>query len=209
MRIIDITISQEANMKALFNKIEYNSPVVLTFSILAISIFFIDELLPIQLTNNLLVYRGAISAVGIFSLFSYPLGHGSIEHLLGNMTLILLIGPMLEEKYSSKILFILMLITTVIIGLVQVFIFRSGILGASGIVFMMIILTSFTNMKDGKIPLTFIFIAILFLSKEVYNGLFVQNNISELAHLLGAIIGMGYIYIESKGRKSKEASIAN
>lgn len=206
---MNIIVRQEVDMKKLLDKIEYNSPVVLTFSILAVLIFFIDQLLPLHIISNFFAYRGRFfSLLGLFTLLSYPLGHASIDHLLGNITLILLIGPMLEEKYSSKIMLILILVTTVVTGIVQAFVFNGGILGASGIVFMMIILTSFTNMKDNKIPLTFIFIAILFLAKEVYNGLFVENNISELGHILGAVIGMGYIYFEQKfGKKNTKGPV--
>ncbi len=185
-------------MKKIFNKIEYNSPLVLTISIIAISVFFIDKILPIDLINNFFVYRGGFSLIGLFTLFSYPLGHASVDHLLGNMSIFLLIGPMLEEKYSSKVLLILIIITTILTGLVQVLLFHSGILGASGIVFMMIVLTSFTNMKGNRIPLTFIFIAVLFLAKEVYSGIFIANNISELAHLLGATVGIVYILLRKK-----------
>jgi membrane associated rhomboid family serine protease len=188
-------------LKNILNKIEYNSPVILTFSLLATAIFFIDQILPINLINTFFVYRGGFSLLGAIQMLLWPLGHASIDHLLGNITLILLIGPMLEEKYSSKIILMLIIITTFIIGFIQGIIFNTGILGASGVVFMMIILTSFTNMKDGKIPLTFIFIAILFLAKEIYNAFFVINNISELGHILGAIVGMGYIYIEQKRKK--------
>jgi GlpG protein len=188
-------------MNNILKRVEYNSPVILTFSILATIIFFVDDILKINIINTFFVYRGGHSLIDFMRLFLWPLGHGSMDHLLGNITLILLIGPMIEEKYSSKIILILFLATTVIIGFSQTIVFGKGILGASGIVFMLIILTSFTNMKDGKVPLTFIFIAILFLSKEIYNGLFVPNNVSELAHILGAFIGMGYVYIEQKSKK--------
>lgn len=196
-------ITRRSNLKNILNKIEYNSPVVLTFSLLATAIFFIDQIIPLDIINSLFVYRGGFSLISLIQMILWPLGHASIDHLLGNITLILLIGPMLEEKYSSKTILILIIITTIVIGFFQAIIFGSGILGASGIVFMMIVLTSFTNMKDGKVPLTFIFIAILFLAKEIYNGLFVTNNISELGHILGAIVGIGYIYIMQKNKKKQ------
>ncbi len=196
-------ITRRSNLKNILSKIEYNSPVVLTFSLLATAIFFIDQIIPLDIINSLFVYRGGFSLISLVQMILWPLGHASIDHLLGNITLILLIGPMLEEKYSSKTILILIIITTVVIGFFQAIIFSSGILGASGIVFMMIILTSFTNMKDGKVPLTFIFIAILFLAKEIYNGIFVANNISELGHILGALVGMGYIYIVQKNKKKQ------
>lgn len=178
-------------------KLEYNSPVVLTFTIISIAVFFMDKLIPIGLMDNFFVYYGGYSALDIVRMFLYPLGHGSMDHLLGNMTFILLIGPMLEEKYSSKTIALLMLVTTLTIGISHLLFINSGILGASGIVFMMIILSSFTNMKKDSIPVTFILVAILFLGKEIYNGMFVNNNVSEIAHILGAVIGMIHIMIRN------------
>ncbi|PAB57885.1 rhomboid family intramembrane serine protease [Anaeromicrobium sediminis] len=181
-------------MKNILKKIEYNSPVILTFSLLSTIIFFINKIIP-SIIPAFFTYRGNLNFI---NMLLWPLAHGSMDHLIGNITLILLIGPMLEEKYTSKILLFLMVITTLTISLFQGLFFNGGILGASGIVFMMIVLTSFTNMKQGKIPLTFIFIALLFLTKEIYNGLFIDNNVSELAHILGALVGIIYISIQGK-----------
>lgn len=178
--------------KKIISKFEYNSPVVLTFSLLAVAIYFIDIILPFNIMSNVFTCYGHISVQGFFQLLLWPLGHGSFEHLAGNLTILLLIGPMIEKKYSSKTVLILMVVSAILIGGMQGLIFHSGILGASGIVFMMIVLTSFTSDTKNKIPLTFVAIAFIFLGKEIFNGVFVQNNISELAHLLGAGIGIVY-----------------
>lgn len=183
-------------------KLEYNAPVVLTFALISTAIFFMDQILPLDIIGNYFVYRGGYGLLDILRMLLCPMGHGSMEHLMGNMTLLLLIGPMIEEKYTSSVVFILMVATTVLIGLTQMIFFNTGILGASGIVFMMIILSSFTNMKKDRIPVTFILVVILFLGKEVYNGLFVNNQVSELAHILGAVVGMVYMYIENVRNKS-------
>lgn len=191
--------------KRILGKFEYNSPVILTFAILAILIHFVDLLLPIRLTADFFTYYGSISVIGFVRLLLWPLGHFNLEHLTGNLTFILLIGPMIEKKYSSKTLLILMIVSAVVIGGVQGLIFRTGILGASGIVFMLIVLTSFTNDTKDKIPLTFVAIAIIFLGREIYTGVFVQNNISELSHLMGAFIGIIYDRVFHKPVRSSSA----
>lgn len=61
--------------------------------------------------------------------------------------------------------------------------------GASGVVFAFILLTSFTSFRNGEIPLTFILVAVIFLGQQVYEGVFLQDNISNLSHVLGGIIG--------------------
>ena len=119
------------------------------------------------------------------------LGHASWSHLTGNLTLVLLLGPILEERYGSRTVLIMILATALITGFVHIAVplfDNMGLRGASGIVFMLIVLSSFVNVKRGTIPLTFILIATLYLGKEVVNVL--QNdNISQMAHIVGGALG--------------------
>jgi membrane associated rhomboid family serine protease len=93
-----------------------------------------------------------------------------------------------EEKYGSKRLLIMILLTALVTGILNILFFNTGLLGASGIVFMLILLSSFTNVRNGEIPITFILVAFLFLGKEVLES--IQNdNISQFAHIIGGICG--------------------
>lgn len=55
-------------------------------------------------------------------------------------------------------------------------------------------LASFTDFKEGEIPITFILVAAIFIGQQVYEGIAVQNNISNIAHIVGGIVGaiIGY-----------------
>ena len=53
---------------------------------------------------------------------------------------------------------------------------------------MLIILSSFTNVRDKTVPLTFILTCILFVGKEVIQSNNLSNTSIE-AHLIGALIG--------------------
>ena len=177
--------------------ITFNAPVVLTIVIISClatlasmmtggaigQLFFMTYRAP--LTNPLTWLR----------MFTHIFGHGSWDHLIGNMSYLLLLGPMLEEKYSSRTLAIVVVITALITGVVN-FIFFPGVAlcGASGVVFAFIILSSFTGFRNGEIPMTFLLVVVLFIGQQVYEGIFVQNNISNLSHILGGVIGgvMGY-----------------
>ena len=66
----------------------------------------------------------------------------------------------------------------------------SALLGASGIVFMMILMASFGGARNGVIPITTIFVAVFYLGGELWNAIFQQNNIAELAHIVGGLCGM-------------------
>ena len=75
-----------------------------------------------------------------------------------------------------------------------IFFWNVGLCGASGVVFAFIILASFTGFKEGEIPLTFILVAVIFIGQQVYEGIDVQDNLSNMAHIVGGIVGavLGY-----------------
>lgn len=67
--------------------------------------------------------------------------------------------------------------------------------------FAFIILASFTGFKEGEIPLTFILVAIIFIGQQVYEGIAVQDNISNMAHIVGGIVGAIVGYLLNKKTK--------
>lgn len=74
------------------------------------------------------------------------LGHGSWDHFINNMLLLLVVGPPMEEKYGSLPLLKGILLTALISGVLQCLLFpRTALLGASGIVFMLIMLASLSG----------------------------------------------------------------
>jgi membrane associated rhomboid family serine protease len=171
--------------------LQYNSPVVLSFSIVAIAVFALDKLLSGTVMPLFTLYPSFDSTnfVSYFRLVSHPFGHVSIDHLWGNLTFLLLLGPVIEEKYGSIATLFMILVTTVATAILHILLFNNGLLGASGIVFMFIILVSFTNVQTGKIPLTFIIITVLFLGREFYNSLNPNDTISQFAHIVGGVFG--------------------
>lgn len=181
-------------------RIKYNSPVVLTFALICTAVFFLDKFLAGSLMGYFAVGTSVdvSNPLSIFSLFSHVIGHSGIDHLLGNMTFILLLGPIIEEKYGSRFTLFMILITALITGLLNVTFFDTGLLGASGIVFMFILLVSFTNTKGGEIPLTFILVALLFVGKEVIQILG-SDQISQFAHIIGGVCGSIFGYFGKKG----------
>ena len=127
--------------------------------------------------------------------FTHVFGHADWTHFIGNMSYILLLGPMLEEKYSSAVLIEVVAITAVITGLINyVFFVQYALCGASGVVFAFILLSSFTSFKEGEIPLTFILVAILYIGQQVVQGITLDDNVSNMAHIIGGMVGgaVGY-----------------
>lgn len=178
-------------------RIYVNSPVVLGFSglcLLALILGYVTG----GFTNTLLfsVYRSPLTSPFTYlRLIGHVFGHSGIEHFTGNIMMILVVGPLLEEKYGSKTILLTILATALVTGLAFSLLFPSAmLLGASGVVFAMILLSSFTSIREGKIPLTVILVAMLYIGNQIITGLAVQDNVSNMTHILGGLVGafVGY-----------------
>ncbi|MEE1087005.1 MAG: rhomboid family intramembrane serine protease [Schaedlerella sp.] len=173
-------------------KISINSPVILGFaaiSLLALILNFVTGGTSNQ--EFFMTYHSSLSSPLTYLRFiTHVFGHAGWEHFIGNMTYLLLLGPLLEEKYGAKRVILVILFTAIATGLVN-YIFFPGVAlcGASGVCFALIILSSFTSFKDGEIPLTFILVAAIFLGQQIYEGIVLQDNISNMAHIVGGIVG--------------------
>lgn len=185
-------------------KITFNAPITLGFVIIC----FIATLLGVisngTITQTLfMTYHSSLTNPMTYLRFiTHIFGHSGWSHFIGNASYLLLLGPMLEEKYGSKVLLEIMGITAVVTGLVNyIFFWNVGLCGASGGVFAFIILASFTGFKEGEIPLTFILVAIIFIGQQVYEGIAVQDNISNMAHIVGGIVGAIVGYLLNKKTK--------
>ncbi len=177
-------------------KISYNSPVILTFALISLVALILNGITQGR-TNTLLfsTYRSSFTDPLMYvRLFTHVLGHASIQHYTNNMMLLLLLGPMLEEKYGSKNMLLCILATAFITGVLNNLLFRTGLLGASGIVFMMIVMSSMTSMKSGTLPLTFVLVLVIYLGQEFYSAIFASDNISQFTHIIGGLCGgfLGY-----------------
>jgi membrane associated rhomboid family serine protease len=174
-------------------KIKYNAPTVLSFAFLSALILILNQTFLRGITQAwfMVLGRGSFSPSRIRSwitLFTHVVGHADLNHLIANFGVILLIGPILEENYGSLSLLLMIAVTALVTGTMNVLFFPSSLLGASGVVFMMILLASFTNFNKGEIPLTFILVLVLYLGRELVNS-FKSDNISEFAHIVGGFCG--------------------
>lgn len=187
-------------------KISFNSPVILGFTLICFIALGLGVVTKGMTTDLLFsVYRSSLlSPFTYLRFFGHVLGHAGWEHFIGNIMLILVVGPLLEEKYgSANILFVIMA-TALVTGIVNyVFFPHLQLLGASGIVFAFILLSSFTSIKEGSIPLTFVLVAVIYIGEQVYQGLFVQSNVSNLTHILGGFVGGGLGYVMNKNKMNR------
>jgi GlpG protein len=178
-------------------RITFNAPVTLSLVVISFVATLLNYLTA-GVSGRILfmTYHSPIlSPMTWVRAFTHIFGHANWEHLIGNMSYLLLLGSMLEEKYSSRTLAAVIAITAFGTSLVNYILFpQVALCGASGVVFAFILLSSFTGFKEGEIPITFILVAVFFIGQQVYEGITVQDNISNMAHIVGGIIGgfLGY-----------------
>ena len=186
-------------------ELQYNSPVILTFFLLSLLVLFLDQWTDGWTTMHLFcVYRSSLKdPLFYFRLFGHVLGHGSWDHFINNMLLLLVVGPPMEEKYGSLPLLKGILLTALISGVLQCLLFpRTALLGASGIVFMLIMLASLSGFSGG-IPVTMLLVAALYLGQQVYDIIFVRDNVANFMHIVGGVCGTVFGYVNAGPRRRR------
>lgn len=178
--------------------ITFNAPTVLTFVLICFVVTIIGIFTNQKSTMLVFTtYRASLlDPLTYLRFFTHVFGHAGWSHFLGNACYLLLLGPMLEEKHGSKLLIITMVITAFVTALINFIFFPGvGLCGASGIVFAFIVLASFTGFRKGEIPLTFILVVVIYIGQQVVDGLFTKDNVSQMAHIVGGLVGavVGYV----------------
>ena len=121
------------------------------------------------------------------------------RYILLGIGIFLVLSAIVENRYGSMRLFISIVITAFVSGFIHfVFFPTTVLLGASGIVFMMIFLASMANSKGGVIPVSLILVALIYLGKEVWALFLTNDNISQLTHIIGGICGIIFGKCSSK-----------
>lgn len=192
-------------------RISFNAPAVLIFALICVAAQVLN-LLTHGASNRLIfsIYRSSpLNPLSYVRSVAHVFGHADWEHLMGNMMYILILGPMLEEKYGTSNMVFVMLATALSTGIINLVFFPSvRLLGASGIVFAMILLASITTSSDHSIPLSFILVAILYIGQQIFEGLFTVNNVSHMAHIVGGIVGtvLGFVMNKLKMNRYERGS---
>ena len=172
--------------------IQYNAPVTLSFAFISLAVLILGLLTGGRSTLLLFsVCRSPLTNLLTYPrFFTHVLGHSGIEHYSGNIMLMLVLGPGLEERYGSRTILKTMVLTAFVSGLLHWLLFPgAALMGASGIVFMMILMASLGGSRGDGIPLTLILVFVLYVGKEIWTAVAVSDNISHLAHIVGGVVG--------------------
>jgi GlpG protein len=184
-------------MKSL--RFSLNAPFTLGFACASVIALILGVLTNGQTTISLFSVGEGMDYANPLSylrMFCHVLGHRDPNHLVYNLSFLLLLGPMLEERHGIPKLLLVTMVTALVTA-VPMFILPGNLLGASGVVFAFIIMSSYTRAKNGTIPLSFALVVLLFLGREIYLALSAHDSIAQFAHILGGAVG-GYFAIRWK-----------
>lgn len=179
---------------------------VLTFFLLSFGVLLLDGATAGWTTSHLFcVYRSSLKdPLFYIRLFGHVLGHADLDHFLNNMLLFLVIGPPMEEKYGSIPLLKAIILTALVSGVLQCLLFPGvALLGASGIVFMLIMLSSLAGISGG-IPVTMLLVAALYLGDQIYAILFVRDNVANFMHIVGGVCGTAFGFYSAYARPRRK-----
>ncbi len=176
-------------------KFQYNSLVILSFFFISLFALILDYITKGNSNKKLFsCYRSSLlHPLTYFRFFGHIFGHDGWDHFKSNFLIILLVGPTLEEKYGSFEIMLMILLTAFVIGFIHNLASDTRLLGASGIAFMFIFLSSFVNIQEGTIPVTLVLIIMFYLIDEVKKGFSnSKDHVSHLGHFIGAVCGIGF-----------------
>ena len=196
-------------------RVTYNAPVTLSFAIICTLILLLDQLvLNSKLIPALFIVPGNAKAAVSFNwavpldyirLFTHVFGHDGWIHLLNNLAFILLLGPLMEERYGSPMVCLMMAVTAFVTGVINVCFIPSSLMGASGIAFMLILLAAVSTLNKNQIPLSFVFVISVYVAKEILSPSL--SNISTIAHIAGGLCGSLFGFLVSpKGKTSANST---
>ena len=195
-------------------RISMEAPIVVTFVFLCVVLHVL----------NMTLLPGISFFFGIDDTFQWsnPLqyvrfithifGHTGMGHLRGNMTNILLVGPSAEAAFGSKGIVQVIILVAFSSGVAHILIGRANSrqLGASGVVFALILLNSLISARSGRIPLSFVMTAMLWMGDELWKLFFAGDATSHHAHLTGGIVGtMGGYWMHQQRERERLKRVAN
>lgn len=180
-------------------RLTVEAPVMILFCFVCVVVHVLQQTVWSNL-NRFLAVQDRVdftNAMQIPSLFTHVIAHdGSLNHIKGNLVHLLLVGPSAEHVYGSPTMLLMIVLVAFTSALAHIALgnANSHQLGASGVVFAVILLNSLVAAAAGTIPLSFLLTAGIYCWDELYLFFSGTDQVSHHAHLTGAIVGTAVAY---------------
>ena len=178
-------------------KLVLNAPVILMFVFLSIIAFVLGRITD-QASTKLLfsVYRSSPADPFTYIRFlGYVFGNTDLKKFFATLIFLLVLGPVLEERFHGKILLIVIIVSSVVSGILCFIFFPDTILmGSDAVVFAFVLLSPLKALKKKELPMTFILIIVIGLCFLIYSEMIVEGNTYQITNMVGGITGcmVGY-----------------
>ncbi|MBR2289925.1 MAG: rhomboid family intramembrane serine protease [Clostridia bacterium] len=186
---------------------EYNAVVTLTYFLICFVVLILNYLTKGKSNDWFTCRRRSIWSLKTYvCLITHAFGHVDWDHFYRNFLMILLIGPLIEEKYGATTFLVMILVTALITGIINVLFSSRGCIGASCVDYMLIVLSSCVNLSENKIPLTLVMIMIFYVVDEVRKLILRKHDgVSHIGHVTGAVCRSSFWIFDVKSYGGKLA----
>lgn len=204
-----------AKKKFKFNFV-FDSPVTISFSLLSVLLFVLN-CLPIKGTPDIKILSSPTTSAGpipfmatqissYLRLFLYAFGSQNFVGLLSNLLFLLMLGPVMEERYGSLVIGIMMAVSVLFSGVLNTCFCETSLQGCMPIIFMMIFLNSFMSFSKKKIPVSFFVIFVFYIVREVSGKTF-SEIVGLIICITGGLCGSLFAFLTSpKARAEKKSA---
>lgn len=203
-----------AKKKIKFNFV-FDSPVTISFSLLSVLLFVLNCLafkgtLDVKILSSPTTSAGPIPfmATQIYSylrLFLYAFGSQNFVGLLSNLLFLLMLGPVMEERYGSLVIGIMMAVSVLFSGVLNTCFCETSLQGCMPIIFMMIFLNSFMSFSKKKIPVSFLVIFVFYIAREVSGKTF-SEIVGLIICITGGLCGSLFAFLTSPKVRAEKKS---
>jgi membrane associated rhomboid family serine protease len=173
-------------------------------------IFFISSILIFEKVTKInLSYYGIVprDITGLLGIIISPLLHSGWQHLIGNMSSLLILLIVLFFLYTRSSIAVLTLIWLVTGALVWLFARENTYhIGASGVIFGLLSFLFFSGIFKGDRQSMMISLLVLILNGGLFNGFMPEEGISWESHLYGSLAGLVIAFVFKNVRQGYEES---
>jgi len=163
-----------------------NRSVVMPIVIINVIMFFLQILIGESFTNAFLLLSAEAFQrpwILVTSMFL----HGGVAHLIFNMYVLLMFGPIIEQRIGPKRFLFIYFTAGIMASIVSTF-FYPAALGASGAIFGILgclaILRPKMRVYVGYVPMPMIIAAVVWAAGDLL-GMFIPSGTANAAHLFG------------------------
>jgi len=146
---------------------------------------------------------------GLIGIFSAPLLHGSVSHIVSNTVPLLFLGAVLfffYHKIAGRVFIGCYFMTNIMVWL---FARTANHIGASGLIYGLAFFLMFSGLFRRDLLSFFISVVVIFLYGYIIYGIFPSSvGVSWESHLFGAVVGVFLSYVMRKSGKDEKKETA-